>query len=119
MSLDEHELILKGKLFLIGLTFVDQEDKLIEQYQTSGTVDELTNERFIKLNRNDGSVFQIPYDEDSIKKAAKGEYKEKSTGNIIKDPDYQTSWTISVKTTDNIEEIKKHGFKPEDWRFEK
>ena len=38
---------IKGKLFLIGLTFVDKNGDLKEQYQTHGTVLELTNDGII------------------------------------------------------------------------
>ncbi len=42
-QLKEH---LKGKTFLIGLSFVDKNGELIEQYQTHGKVVELTNDEF-------------------------------------------------------------------------
>jgi len=117
MTEEELQAFLKGKLFLIGLTFIDQDEKVIEQYQTSGIVDELTDEGFIRFNRSDGSLFQIPYDKSSINKAAEGEYTEKSTGNIIINPDFLTSWTINVKTTDNLDEMKQNGFTPQDWVY--
>ena len=117
MTRKELQIFLKGKVFLIGLTFIDEDEKLVEQYQTSGTVVELTENGFLKFNRNDGSVFQLPYDKKAINEAAKGEYKEKATGNIITDPDYITTWTIDVKRTDSLDEIKQNGFTPEDWIF--
>ncbi len=91
MSLEKHQTFLKGKVFLIGLTFIDEDGNVIEQYQTSGFVDELTEKGFLKFIRTNGSVFQLPYDERAIKEAAEGEYSEKSTGNIIINPDYITT----------------------------
>lgn len=44
MTRKELQTFLKGKVFLIGLTFIDDDEKLVEQYQTSGTVGELTNQ---------------------------------------------------------------------------
>lgn len=117
MTFEELQAFLKGKLFLIGLTFINEDQKVIEQYQTSGIVDELTDKGFLKFNKSNGSVFQLPYDPRAIKEAVKGEYTEKSTGNIITNPDYLTTWTINVKTTDNLEEMKQNGFMPEDWLF--
>jgi hypothetical protein len=103
---------LKGKVFLIGLTFVDSDGKIVEQYQTHGTVTELTNQGLLRFRKKDGSDFQIPYSADSIKKADKGEYKEKSSGLIITDPDFLMTWEITTTDNDNLEEVKKHGFIP-------
>ena len=83
MTWTEPQKFLNGKVFLIGLTFVDQDNKLIEQYQTSGTVDELTNEGLFHFKRADGSIFLLPYDNETIKEVAEGEYRERATGNII------------------------------------
>lgn len=103
---------LKGKMFLIGLTFIDQEGEIIEQYQTHGTVLRLTVDGFFKIQREDNSVFQIPYDKDTIKIAKEGEYREKTTGEIIKNPDFIMTWKVKTKNPDIVEEIKKYGYKP-------
>jgi hypothetical protein len=103
---------LKGKTFLIGLTFTDREGKIIEQYQTHGTVSKLTVDGFFKIIREDKSVFTIPYDKETIKAAKEGEYREKNTGEIIKNPDYIMTWEIKTTQNDNLEDIKKRGYTP-------
>lgn len=103
---------LKGKVFLIGLTFVDQEGNVIEQYQTHGTVDKLTVDGFFKIRRNDNSIFTIPYVRETIKAAKEGEYREKATGEIIKSPDYIMTWEIKTTAADDLEDIKKRGYTP-------
>ncbi|MDF3027556.1 MAG: hypothetical protein K0S23_1863 [Fluviicola sp.] len=103
---------LKGKVFLVGLTFTDQEGEIIEQYQTHGTVAKLTVDGFFKIIREDKSVFTIPYDKDTIKKAKEGEYREKMTGEIIKNPDYIMTWEIKTTRNDDFEDIKKRGYTP-------
>lgn len=103
---------LKGKVFLIGLTFIDQEEEIIELYQTHGTVVRLTVDGFFKIRRKDKSVFTIPYDKDTIKAAKAGEYREKSTGEIIKNPDYIMTWEIKTTREDDLEDIKKRGYLP-------
>jgi len=105
---------LKGKIFLIGLTFVDKKGDLIEQYQTNGIVSELTNDGLFKIKRKDGSIFQMPYDKDTIKKADKGEYRERATGEIIKDPDFIMTWEITTTANDNLEMTKRNGYIPVD-----
>nr|WP_294858981.1 hypothetical protein [uncultured Fluviicola sp.] len=103
---------LKGKVFLIGLTFVDQDGKVMEVYQTHGTVSKLTVDGFFKIRREDNSIFTMPYDKDTIKAAKEGEYREKSTGEIIKNPDFIMTWEIKTTSQDNLDEVKKYGYKP-------
>lgn len=103
---------MKGKVFLVGLTFIDQEGKVTEVYQTHGTVAKLTVDGFFKIRRKDDSIFTIPYNKDTIKAAKEGEYREKTTGEIIKNPDFIMSWEIKLTSHDNLEKIKKRGYKP-------
>jgi hypothetical protein len=109
---DEFKEYIKGKVFLIGLVFYDSNKVLLEQYQTSGTAEELTDGGLLMLRRKDGSLFPIPYDKDSISKAEKGEYTERSTGFVITDPDFIISGEIEVKDPSNVEKIKRDGFVP-------
>jgi hypothetical protein len=112
MAYKQFQNFFSGKVFLIGLTFVDNDRKLIEQFQTHGIVSELTSDGLLKLERNDNSIFQMPFDENAIKKAEKGEYKLRATNEIIIDPDYMMTWEIITTEEDNLEEIKMFGFLP-------
>lgn len=103
---------LKGKVFLIGLTFVDEDDKVIERYQTHGRVARLTIDGFFKIIRDDNSIFRIPYLKDTIKKAKLGAYREKSTGETIENPDFIMTWKVKTSDHANLEEIKQHGYMP-------
>ncbi|MRM85857.1 hypothetical protein D1Z98_06975 [Riemerella anatipestifer] len=110
MTWEEFKENLKNKTFLIGITFVDENGDIIDEYQTSGKVLELTDNGILKLKRENENFFQIPYDNDSIFAAQKGEYKEKSSGKIIVDPDFITQWTVSKNDIKSVDEIKKFGF---------
>lgn len=110
MTWEEFRIFIKGKVFLIGLTFLDKNEQLIQQYQTSGTVDELDDNGIFKFKRIDGSIFQLPYDQETINEAAEGKYTEKGTGNIIINPDYITTWEIIVNNMENMEKIKQNGY---------
>ncbi len=114
MTWEEFQNYIKDKLFLVGLTFIDKNGDLVEQYQTHGTIAELTDDGLLKIKRDDNSIFQMPYDKDTIKKADKGEYRERSTELIIKDPDYIMTWEITINENDNTNEIKEVGFIPAD-----
>jgi hypothetical protein len=48
---------------------------------------------FIRLSGSD-EEYVLPPDLESFKKAPPGEYKFKSTGEVVVNPDYMTSWTI-------------------------
>jgi hypothetical protein len=65
------------------------------------------------FKRADDSLFQLPFDEESIRETPEGEYREKSTGNIIINPDYLTTWEIKVNSTDNLDEMKQYGYIPD------
>jgi hypothetical protein len=106
----ELQTFLKGKVFLIGLTFIDPDEKFIEQYQTSGAVDELTDDGTFKFKRSDGSIFLLPYAKETIKPAAKGKYHVTEIDHTITEPDYITAWEIKVKSLENIPKIKSVGF---------
>jgi hypothetical protein len=112
MTWEEFQKFIKGKVFLIGLTFVDSDEQLIEQYQTSGTVEKLDDSGIFKFRRLDGSIFQLPYDQETINEAYEGEYRERETGNIITNPDFITTWKIVVNNADNLEEMKLNGYNP-------
>ena len=105
---------LQERLVLIGLTFIDSNGEVIEQYQTHGIIQELTDDGIFRILRKDGTVFQMPYDKDTIKQAAKGEYRERSTGVIVKDPDFIMTWEIIVGAGDDLEPVKKYGDVPVD-----
>src|SRR3982751_5931647 len=102
---DEYKILIKGKLFLVGLSFYDSNQKLLEQYQTSGTAEELTDTGILVLKRTDGSFFAIPYDNEAISNAQPGEYTEHATGIVIKDPDFIISGDVEVRSPDDIESI--------------
>jgi hypothetical protein len=102
----------KDKVILIGLTFLDKEGNLIEQYQTHGIIEEITKRSIIRVKRDDGSIFQVPFEEEAIQTAKPGEYRERSTGTIIRDPDYITSWSVTkTASSETMESYKKEGFK--------
>ena len=65
-----------------------------------------------KFERKDGSIFQMPYENETIKSAEKGEYRERSTGIIIKDPDFIMMWEITLNENDNTDKIKRIGYIP-------
>ena len=88
---------LMGKVLLAGLTYYTKDNELIEQRQFHGIVTE-ANELVIRVRQKDGSEFALPPDLSSTKRGMKGEYKLRSTGEIVKDPDFIATWNIIRNT---------------------
>ncbi len=83
-----------GKTILIGLTYYTADDEFIEQKQYWGTVIE-SNENRIVVMLNDGEILGLPPDLSSTKIAPPGEYRLRSTGEVVVNPDYLTTWNIN------------------------
>ncbi len=82
------------KTILIGLTYYTADDEFIERRQYWGTVIE-SNEKGIIVRLNNGELFELPPDLSSTEIAPPGEYRLRSTGEIVVDPDYLTTWNIN------------------------
>ena len=85
---------LLGKTILIGLTYYTADDEFIEQKQYWGTVIE-SNEKQILVRLSNSEIFGLPPDLSSTQTAPAGEYRLNSTGEIVVDPDYLTTWNIN------------------------
>jgi hypothetical protein len=91
---------LVGKHALIGLTFVDQEDNVVSRAQRHGRILEADADRGITVEFMahglpwDGEVYRLPPDTRAFADAAPGEYRLRSTGEVVVDPDVTATWTI-------------------------
>ena len=83
-----------GKTILIGLTYYTANNEFIEQKQYWGKVLE-SNENRILVKLNGGEIFGLPPDLSSTQVAAPGEYRLRSTGEIVVNPDFLTTWNIN------------------------
>jgi hypothetical protein len=91
-----------GKHILVGLTYLDHNEQLIEQIQYHG--------RIVRINDHDGIVIKVngtdeeralPPALESIEVAKEGEYTLRSTGEVIINPDLTTSWTSVKEAPEN------------------
>lgn len=84
-----------GKVILIGITYYAEGNaEPLEQQQLWGTVTEV-REDLIRVRRPNGEMFQLPPDLRSTKRARPGEYKLRSTGEIVTNPDFLTTWNVT------------------------
>lgn len=82
---------LTGKILLVGITYYTHNNEFIEQKQYYGTVTK-ANKSIICIQQKDGTEFTLPSDLSSTKRARPGEYKLRSTGEVVVDPDFLTTW---------------------------
>jgi len=82
-----------GKILLVGITYYTHENKFIEQKQFYGTVIE-SNESIIRIKQKDETIFSLPPDLRSTKRAPAGEYKLRSTGEVVVNPDFLATWDL-------------------------
>ena len=76
-----------GKNLLFGITYCDHDEEILGQVQNYGEIIEI-NERcmVVKLQSSD-ETFTLPPFVDELEPAPEGEYKLRSTGEIIVNPD--------------------------------
>ncbi|MCR9214403.1 MAG: hypothetical protein NXI13_11855 [Proteobacteria bacterium] len=86
---------LLGKYLLIGLTYVDGNDEVVEQVQTHGKIVAVSKNTVTIFRENSGDEFSIPYDAENLIPAEPGEYCLRGNGEIVIDPDFLSSWTIN------------------------
>lgn len=85
---------LHGSTVLVGLTY--NEPAGMRQEQIFGTVMAADPDEGITLRlegRRSGQVYTLPPDLGAFIPAKPGTYRLRSTGEIVVDPDYTTSWT--------------------------
>jgi hypothetical protein len=83
-----------GKTLLVGITYYTHDNEYIEQKQFYGTVTE-ANETVIRIKQKSGAELTLPPDLSSTKRARPGEYKLRSTGEVVVNPDFFATWNIN------------------------
>jgi hypothetical protein len=85
-----------GKHVLIGLTYKDTGGKVIRQEQKHGSVEFVDKKNGIGIRLSDGDLYWLPPDLRSWKPAVPGQYRLRSTGEVVVDPDYLTTWIVNA-----------------------
>ena len=85
---------LRGKVLLIGLTYYSKNGDFEEQKQLWGTVAE-ANEKAITIIQSNGELFSLPPDLSSVIAADPGEYTLHTTNEVVVNPDYLSTWSIT------------------------
>jgi hypothetical protein len=86
-----------GKLVLVGLTRLDAGGEEIQTKQFYGRVTSAHKTRGIAIKlegMRSGETYNLPPDTSALYPAKRGEYRLRSTGEVVVDPDFTTTWTI-------------------------
>jgi hypothetical protein len=89
---------LVGSLVLVGVTRLNAAGEQIEQIQFYGRVASADPTRGIKLKlegEREGQIYTLPPHAQAFQRAKPGHYRLRSTGEVVIDPDFTTSWTIN------------------------
>jgi hypothetical protein len=86
-----------GKTVIIGLTYyreVHGEQELVEQRQVHGRIARVSYGEGVIIESENDTEYKLPPDLSLLEPAPPGEYEERSTGEVISNPDFITMWTV-------------------------
>ena len=87
---------LVGLDILVGLTYLDDEGRVLRQEQFHGIIDEV-DEGTVRICPADGGERRwAPSDPKALRPAPGGTYRLASTGQVVTDPTLITSWRLTV-----------------------
>ena len=85
-----------GKYILVGITREDAFGNVADQFQIHGVIELVAPDGVTIALRGarQGEYYVIPPILNDLESAEAGEYRLSSTGEVVSDPDYVTSFTI-------------------------
>lgn len=90
-----------GKYVLVGMTYESKSGEFIEQVQNHGIVKSADAYKGVCIELKGDSEGKadlwLPPDLRPYHQAEPGEYRLRSTGEVVVDPDYVCTWTITKK----------------------
>jgi hypothetical protein len=94
----EEAACLVGKRLLVGITHRSLKDVVVSHEQFHGVIDRINlKDGLVVRLEGSGEERAIPPDLGRLQAASPGEYRLKSTGEVVKDPDYTVMWTLYPK----------------------
>jgi hypothetical protein len=86
---------LLGTYILVGITCLDHGGKVVEEHQFHGRVVRATRVEGVVILTAAGEELKLPPDGRAFSPADPGEYRLRSTGEVVVDPDYTATWTVT------------------------
>jgi hypothetical protein len=87
---------LEGARLLVGITREHLSGEVSqEQFTGIAHVSDQQGYSLVSILCSDGEVREYPFDARTLEKAQPGEYRLRSTGEIVKNPDYLMTWIVT------------------------
>jgi hypothetical protein len=85
-----------GKRVIVGLTQEPHDGRPIRQEQYQGRIVRASLTEGIVLQAPSGKELKLPPDLRAFCRAPAGQYRFRSSGEVVADPDRQTAWTYTL-----------------------
>jgi hypothetical protein len=84
-----------GRTILVGITR-QARDGSYEQEQFVGIagIEDCKTYALVRLRCDDGEVRDYPFDARTLQRAPAGEYRLRSTGQVVRNPDFLMTWIM-------------------------
>jgi hypothetical protein len=82
-----------GKKLLVGITYLGTESHPEQNVEFAGIV--MSIDPLVSIDRGTGEPFTLPPAPDAFDRARPREYRLRSNGEVVVDPDFVTSWSVS------------------------
>ena len=93
-----------GKHALVGLTYLNADGTLREQVQLHGRITAVDETMITMRLHGSDEEFTLPPDFRRFEPAQPGEYRLRTTGEVVVNPDLLASWTITAPAEDADEQ---------------
>ena len=84
-----------GKSILAGITILNRSGELTERRQLHGQI-HVAGREGIRVHLASGGTYTLPPDPRPFYEAPPGEYRLKATGELVVDPDFTCTWTLTM-----------------------
>jgi hypothetical protein len=82
-----------GKKLLVGITYLGTDDRPEHRTEFAGIVTSVAP--LVTIDRGGGEPFTLPPEPDAFDRAQPGDYRLRSDSEVVVDPDFVTTWTVS------------------------
>jgi hypothetical protein len=90
-----------GKVVMVGVTLVDHKGAIIKRVQAHGVIKAIEDDAGIVLSLpHAAKPFLLPPVLASLRAVPPGTYRERSTGDLVSNPDYATVWQAEADDDD-------------------
>lgn len=83
-----------GSTLLVGITYVSADGEVEGIMELHGVVTSV--DPLVTIERLDDEDFTLPPEPDAYEVAEPGEYRLRTTGEVVVDPGYLTTWTVEA-----------------------